>query len=153
MARLSDSVASERHHLETLECPSFDQPAFNAARKLADCKVALVSSAGLMRRADSNVRANAADYRSFGDDTADRELLINHVSVNFDRSAFAEDVNSVFPRQLLKTLARDGAIGAASDEHYSFMGATAPQKMQPHAAELAQRMRSRDIDTVCLLPV
>ena len=112
-----------------------------------------MSSAGLMRRGDANVRANAADYRSFGADVADRELLINHVSVNFDRSAFAEDVNSVFPRQLLNSLARDGAIGAASEQHYSFMGATAPEKMQPHATALAEHMLAKKTDAVCLLPV
>ncbi len=153
MARLSDSVDSERQYLESLECATFEQPAFNAPRKLANCNVALVSSAGLMRRGDDNVRAGTAEYRSFDNKIEDGELLVNHVSVNFDRTAFAEDVNTVFPRQLLQTLASDGVIASASDEHYAFMGATAPEQMQSHAATLASHLHSRSVDTVCLLPV
>ncbi len=153
MARLTDSVDSERQYLETLECNPIESPAFNPPRPLSECKVALVSSAGLMRRGDTNVPAGAADYRSFGRDIDDSELMINHVSVNFDRSAFAEDVNTVLPRQLLQSLADDGAIAAAADEHYAFMGATAPERLQPYAETLATHLLAHDVNTVCLLPV
>ncbi len=153
MARLTDSVDSERQYLESLECNAIDNPAFNPPQPLTDCKVALISSAGLMRRGDANVPANAADYRSFGNAIIDAELMINHVSVNFDRSAFAEDVNTVFPRELLQSLDDDGTIAGASDEHYSFMGATAPERLQPHAEQLAAHLLARDVNTVCLLPV
>lgn len=153
MARLSDSVTSEREYLAALDCPPIEQPAFNPPAPLSAQQVALVSSAGLMRRGDSNVHAGAADYRSFGNDINDSDLLINHVSINFDRTAFAEDVNTVFPRRQLQALADDGLIGGCADTHYAFMGATAPDKMQPHATELAGKLQADGVTAVCLLPV
>ncbi len=153
MPRLSDVVPEQRVHLEKLECPEFADPTFVPSRPLADCKVALVSTAGLIKRHDENVRGGAPDYRSFKDTTRDRDLLINHVSVNFDRSAFSEDANTVFPRELLRELAEANIIKAAATEHYSFMGATAPELMQEHVSELANRLHENNINTVCLLPV
>ena len=75
------------------------------------------------------------------------------MSVNFDRTAFAEDVNSVFPRQRLAELAQRQIIAHAASEHYSFMGATAPEQMEEHVQVLITELKSRDINTVCLLPV
>jgi len=153
MARLQDSVDNERIHLETLECPKFEQPAFTAPGSLADCRAALISTAGLMRRGSDNVHAGAGGYRSIDHAVADRDILINHVSVNFDRSAFAEDINAVFPRQRLQELEQQRTIAHAAGEHYSFMGATAPDKMECHVHVLANELKSKGINTVCLLPV
>lgn len=153
MARLQDCVDAERTHLEALECPEFEQAAFTPPRPLSECRVALISSAGLMQRGSPNVPAGASDYRVIGESVPDADILINHVSVNFDRSAFAEDINTVFPRQRLKELEQQRTIAKAADEHYSFMGATAPEKMESHAHALAAELKSKSINTVCLLPV
>ena len=153
MARLNDMAASQREHLEALECPEFKDTVMVAKRPLSECRVALVSSAGLMRRGGDNVSGGSTDYRTFDKSCPDRDILINHVSVNFDRSAFAEDINTVFPREILKSLQEDGSIGHAAKKHYSFMGATEPAKLQPTAELLAQDLKEADINTVCLLPV
>lgn len=153
MARLQDSVDNERAHLEALECPVFEQAAFTPPRPLSECRVALISTAGLMQRGSDNIRAGASDYRSIDETIAESDILINHVSVNFDRTAFAEDINSVFPRQRLKELEQQRTIAHAAAEHYSFMGATAPEAMESHAHALAADLKSKGINTVCLLPV
>lgn len=153
MPRLSDVVPNQRVHIESLDCPEFKDPAFVNSRPLNECKVALVSSAGLIKRHDDNVRGGATDYRSFKDTTRDRDLLINHVSVNFDRSGFSEDPNTVFPRELLRELAAEKVIGAAATEHYSFMGASEPAQMEEHVNELVVQLHEKNVTTVCLLPV
>ncbi|OED34805.1 hypothetical protein AB833_31860 [Chromatiales bacterium (ex Bugula neritina AB1)] len=153
MPRLSNVVANERAHLESLECPTFENTAFVSPRPLKDCRVALVSSAGLMQRKGKNISGSSAQYQSFDRSIRDRDLLINHVSVNFDRSGYSEDVNTVFPRELLNELADDGVIAGVSDPHYSFMGATAPEKMREYVDQLATELKENSINTVCLLPV
>ena len=153
MARLSDSVENERKYLEGLECPTFTHTAFTPPRALSDCRVALISTAGLMRRDDANVPAGTGGYRTIDGTVADADILINHVSINFDRTAFAEDINSVFPRRRLAELEQQKIIEQAASEHYSFMGATAPEHMEEHVRTLATELKSKNINTVCLLPV
>ena len=153
MARLQDSVDNERAHLEALECPGFDQTSFTPQRPLSDCRVALISTAGLMQRGSDNIRAGTGGYRTIDQSVADRDILINHVSVNFDRSAFAEDINTVLPRQRLIEMEQQRSIAHAATEHYSFMGATAPEEMEAHVHELAATLKDKGINTVCLLPV
>jgi hypothetical protein len=49
---------------------------------------------------------------------------MSHVSVNFDRSGFFQDINCALPRDRLQELVDEGVVGAVSKEHFSFMGAT-----------------------------
>jgi len=55
--------------------------------------VAIVSTAGLHRRGDSVFAPGASDYRIIPGDPAPTDLVMSHVSVNFDRSGFQQDVN------------------------------------------------------------
>jgi len=153
MVRLSEIAATQREHLESLSCPEFTQSAHVPPRALSECRVALISSAGLMKRKDENVPGNSNTYREFDSKCPDREILINHVSVNFDRSAFSEDINSIFPRELLTEMAQDGTIEHAANIHYSYMGATEPKQLQASAEQLAKVLTDAQINTVCLLPV
>jgi D-proline reductase (dithiol) PrdB len=50
-------------------------------------------------------------------------------------------------------LAADGTIGSVADTHYSFMGAAEPDEMEPHARELAGRLKQDRVDAVLLAPV
>jgi D-proline reductase (dithiol) PrdB len=83
--------------------------------------------------------------------------LISHISINFDRTGFQEDWNVVFPLDRLNELAADGVIGEVAQTHYSFMGsfmgATDPVLMEPHARALAGRLKGDRVDTVILPPV
>ena len=66
---------------------------------------------------------------------------------------FQEDWNVVFPLDRLRELAAEGAIGSVAQTHYSFMGATDPVQMEPHARELAHRLKQDAVDAVILPPV
>jgi D-proline reductase (dithiol) PrdB len=116
-------------------------------------KIALISTAGLQRRGDRPFSPGAADYRLIPADTASTELVMSHISTNFDRTGFQQDWNVVFPLDRLRELAEAGDIGSVAQYHYSFMGATDPEMMKPRARELGQIMRVEGVDAVLLIPV
>ena len=102
MVRLSDLSEHEAAHLLALECPQFDDAPFAEAPPLKDARVALITSAGLSRRDDETFRAGATDYRVIPGDVASGDLVMSHVSTNYDRSGFAQDLNTVFPVDRLR---------------------------------------------------
>ena len=86
-------------------------------------------------------------------DTRPEDLLVSHISINFDRTGLQEDWNVAFPLERLKELAADGVIGSVAETHYSFMGASDPIQMEPHARELAGHLKRDQVDSVLLCPV
>jgi D-proline reductase (dithiol) PrdB len=120
---------------------------------LSQRRVAIVSSAGLVVRGQDPFRGRDPDYRVIPAATTADELLVSHISINFDRTGFQEDRNVVFPLDRLNELAADGVIGSVAATHYSFMGATDPVEMEPHARELADRLKSDEVNAVLLSPV
>jgi D-proline reductase (dithiol) PrdB len=158
MARLADLSASDREHLLTLrdKAPRFDSKPFVLGPPLHQRRVALLSTAGLHARSDRPfaVGAGATEYRVISSDVNPNELMMSHVSVNFDRSGFRRDVNLVFPLQRLKELAQAGEIGSVADFHYSFMGAPFPPTVfEARARELAGMLKRDQVDAAILLPV
>jgi D-proline reductase (dithiol) PrdB len=59
----------------------------------------------------------------------------------------------VFRLDRLRELAAEGVIGSVAATHYSFMGATDPVQMEPHAGEVASQLKSDALDAVLLSPV
>lgn len=142
-----------RDALVNQELPSYGATPWVAAKPLAECKVAIISTAGLHRREDSPFVRGAGDYRVIPDDTDTDELLMSHVSTNFDRTGFFQDVNTSFPIDRLHDLIEEGAVGSAASRHYSFMGATPPAAMEPVARDLAGLLKQDGVDAVILVPV
>jgi D-proline reductase (dithiol) PrdB len=153
MTRLTDLPPAQAKRLAELECPAFETRPWVGGPELSRRRVAIVSSAGLVRRGETPFRGRDADYRVISADTRPDQLLISHISINFDRSGFQEDWNVVFPLDRLNELAADGEIGSVAKTHYAFMGATDPVQMEPHARELAGRLKSDRVDAVILTPV
>ena len=153
MTRLTDLPPGQAQRLAELECPDFATRPWVAGPPLAERRVAIVSSAGLVVRGQDPFRGRDPDYRAIPASIAADELLCSHISINFDRTGFQEDWNVVFPLDRLRELAAAGAIGALAQTHYSFMGATDPVQMEPHARELAGRLKQDRVDAVILSPV
>ena len=160
MARLEQMHSAMRASLLAMECPVFDSHAWVTGPPLHQRRVALVSTAGLHRRDDrpfpvtcGNLRAIAADYRVIPGDIVANNLVMSHVSTNFDRTGFQQDWNVVFPLDRLHELAAQGAIGSAAAFHYSFMGATDPKHLEPAAHDLARLLAQDQVNAVCLVPV
>ena len=153
MTRLTDLPPVQAKRLAELECPDFATRPWVTGPPLSQRRVAIVSSAGLVVRGESPFRGRDADYRVIPAATKADELLISHISINFDRTGFHEDWNVVFPLDRLRELAAEGMIGGVASTHYSFMGATDPVEMEPYARELAGRLKQDGVDAAILPPV
>ncbi len=153
MTRLTDLSPAQAKRLAEAECPQFETTPWVTGPALSHCRVAIVSSAGLVVRGDMPFRGRDADYRAIPVDTKPENLLVSHISINFDRTGLQEDWNVAFPLDRLKELAADGEIGSVAATHYSFMGASDPLQMEPHARELAGHLKRDQVDAVLLCPV
>lgn len=137
-----------------MPAPDLEGAAAVTAPPLAEATVAIVTTAGL-RPADKAALWQPGDV-SFVPLAKDmRNMHLNHMSPNFDRAGFAQDLNVVFPIDRLEEMAEAGVIGAVADTNYSFMGAqmelaTLIQDTGPAAA---QELLDAGVDVVLLTPV
>ena len=154
MVRMTDVYEGMRPYLEDLDCITFaSTPWVGDGRPLAERRIAIVSTAGLQRRGDLPFAADAADYRVLPGDSTAANVVMSHVSVEYDRTGFQQDLNVVFPIDRLRELAAEGVIGSVADFHYSVMGATPPDEMEPAAHELSGLLKADAVDSVLLVPV
>lgn len=153
MTRLTDLPPAQAKRLSEVECPDFVTRPYVSGPPLPGRRIAIVSSAGLFRRGTEPFRGRDADYRIISRDIKWEDLLTSHISVNFDRTGLQEDWNVAFPIDRLEELADEGIIGSMAATHYSFMGASDPLQMEPHARGLAGRLKQDHVDSVLLAPV
>ena len=153
MVRLSALPEAEAKSLADLEMPVYEPTSLVPAPPLREARVALISTAGLHRSDDRPFLPGANDYRIIpaGLDFAD--LRLSHVSVNFDRSGFQQDANTVFPLERLRALAAAGEIGSVAQWHYSFMGATSPEQMAETGEQVAKMLAEDHVTAALLVPV
>ena len=115
--------------------------------------MAIISTAGLGRRSEGGFNAGDADYRVIPADLPASDLTMSHISVNYDRTGFQEDINIAFPIDRLKEMADAGEIGSVADFHYSFMGATDPVEMKPAVESLIGPLKAEGVNAAVLIPV
>jgi D-proline reductase (dithiol) PrdB len=151
--RLSDLPEAVAQGLLRLPLPEFESTPWQDAKPLEQSRVALISSAGLHRNDDRTFTGGATDYRIIPGDLDYADLAMSHVSVNFDRSGFQQDVDVVFPLQRLRELAEAGEIGSVAAWHYSFMGATDPTGMVDSALDVARLLQQDGVDAALLVPI
>ena len=153
MSRFADMPEGMVRHLSRLPLPDIEGGAFVFGPPLPERRIAVVSSAGLGRRGDRPFGPGAVDYRVLPADTDASDILMSHISVNYDRTGFQQDLNIVYPMERLKEMAGGGEIGGVAAHHYSFMGASDPVQMEPFANNVADAMRAEGVDTALLVPV
>jgi D-proline reductase (dithiol) PrdB len=154
MARLEKMAEPQRSHIADTKLPTFDTHPWVDGPALRMRRIAIVSTAGLHRRNDMPFTFDPGDnYRVIPGDTAANELIMSHVSTNFDRSGFQQDWNIVFPLDRLHKLCDEGHIGSVARFHYSFMGAMDPKDLEPSARKLAGLLKKDNVDGALLVPV
>lgn len=153
MARLTDFDDLGRDYYERMPMPSFTTTPWAVAKPIHQARIAMISTAGLQRRGDRPFAIDSADYRLIPGDVAAADLVMSHISTNFDRTGFQEDHNVVLPIDRLNDLVRSAEVGAAASVHYSFMGATHPDKLERTARTLAGLLKRDKVDAVLLIPV
>ena len=153
MVVLATVPEPERTVIADLDCPRYASTPITDPPPREQRQVTIVSSAGLILRGERPMLARDPGYRSIPEDIADTDILCSHVSTNFDRTGFQQDLNVMLPRDRLRELVVDGDIGQAADTHYAFMGATPPEALEDKAHELGGKLLALGVNTVVLAPV
>ena len=131
------------------------------AKPLAECTVALITTAGVARRDDvpfdqERERQNPwwgdPTYRTISQGTTEGEVKLYHLHI--DTRFGQEDLDVVLPMRRLGELASEGFIGRPADTHYSIMGyQLRPQVLESETAPaIAREMKARGVDAAALVP-
>ncbi len=156
MVRLSDLHEAEAVHMRARAeaMRPIDPAPWITPKPLGEAVIAIVSTAGLHRRSDAPFTPGVVDYRLLPGDVDFADVVVSHISTNFDRSAFQQDPNIWFPLDRLREMAADGEIGGVSNWHYSFMGAQPNHQALAAAGEEVGRLLAADsVDVALLVPV
>jgi D-proline reductase (dithiol) PrdB len=153
MARLEDIPQPTRDAVANLECPELPGSPWVEPKPLSECRVAIVTSAALHSRDEMPFPAGTPEFRELPSTLAHADILMSHISINFDRAGFQRDVNIAYPIDRLHELAADGTIGSVADTHYSVMGSTDPATMAETAYAIAGRLKQERVDAVLFSPV
>ena len=136
-----------------------DIPPAHRSKPLAECRVALVSSAGLVAPGqepyDSDVRGGDWSWRAIPGDVDVAGLAEHHRSDAFDHSGIDADRNMGLPLDRLRELAADGAIGEVAPRHASVMGSiTAPGRfIRQTVPEIVETLGYDHVDIALMVPV
>lgn len=131
------------------------------AKPLAECTVALITTAGVARRDDVPFDQDRErqdpwwgdpTYRTIAQGTTEGEVKLYHLHI--DPRFGQEDLDVVLPMRRLGELASEGVIGRPADSHYSIMG----YQLRPLVLErdtapaIARDMKARGVDAAALVP-
>jgi D-proline reductase (dithiol) PrdB len=155
MPRLDRLPAPGRNNLLTFPTAVNDgAPFVRPGRPLHQCRVAIVTTAGLHRRGDRVFGPGEQGYRVIPADTPAAEIVQSHTSIGFDRVAIMRDLNVTFPLDRLRELVADGTLGGLGPSHYSFMGALreAARVERETGPEVGRRLRDEGVDAVVMTP-
>jgi D-proline reductase (dithiol) PrdB len=155
MPRLEDLPEVTRQSYLTFPVFEYDDAPFVRPRKpMSECRVGIVTTAGLHVRGDRPFFSGDQTYRVIPSDTPTSRIVQSHSSIGFDRTAFMRDVNISLPIDRLRELEAQGVIGSVASELFSFMGAArTPRTMERETGpEVARRLLSDGVDVVLLTP-
>ena len=151
MTKISEMPAVARHFISNLDLTVTSHPSWTEPVPANERRVSIVSTAAVSRRGDKPFSWLAKDSRTFH--KTDRDLVMTHVAVEFDRSAWQQDLNTIIPLDRLEEMAADSEIDSVAEEHYSFMGAADPVMMEKSARAVAANMKREGVNTVFLIPI
>ncbi len=151
MTKINEMPAVARKFISNLKLTEVKNPAWSKPVSSKDRRVSIVSTAAISRRGDKPFSWLAKDYRSFH--KSERDLVMTHVAVEFDRSGWQQDLNVIVPLDRIQEMAAHGEIGSVAEDHYSFMGAADPVTMEKSAREVADKMKHEGVNTVFLIPI
>ena len=157
MARLDELLLKDRIFVRAYRWRRIDPvPWTPLAKPLAECRLALVSSAALVLSGqppfDDSVRGGDSSFWEIFADADVRTLIETHHSQSFDHSGVGRDPNVAFPLDRVRELAQSGRIGEVNRRHLSCMGSiTAPGRLMRDTAPAAARLLVEDGVDVALL--
>ena len=159
MPRLETLSEVQRRTLEFFPCMEHDSTPWVALGKpLSQCKVALVTSAGLHLRDDKPFTRDDPggeySYRVIPSNCDPADVVQSHFSIGFDHTGIYRDLNVTFPVDRLREMVAEGRVGSLSSSFYSFMGALrdASGVIEKTGPEVADRLKDEGVDVVLLTP-
>ena len=142
-----------------------DQPAYrwstfettpwaSLAKPLSQCRIALLSSAGihLMDQEPFNTERDDLSWREIPSTSDPAAFRVAHYSKNATK---VEDFNTVLPLERLEELRAEGVIASLAPVAFTFMGRIFKRTQLQHemAPAIASRLRALDVDAALLVPV
>lgn len=121
-------------------------------KDLSKMTVALVTAAGVHRRDQEpfNIADELGDltFRTIAGDANPADLMVTHH--HYDHSDADQDINVVFPLELLRELKSEGVIGEVAREHVGYMGYTMQlrrmyEETAPAIAEFIDKKSKADV--------
>lgn len=160
MVRIRDLKLAYRVFARTYRWRVIDPvPVASLPRPVPSCRVALVSSAGLVEPGDEpfddHVRGGDFSHRVIRSSIDLQSLEEHHRSDAFDHTGIAADRNLGMPLERLRELERAGDIGSVAPRHISLMGSiTATARLVRHTLPaVAEVLEDDDVDVAVMVPV
>ena len=129
------------------------------SKPLSECKVAIVSSAGLYVRDlhekfDHKVRGGDYTYRIISHDVNLKHLADGQRSKSYDHSGIRQDPSIGMPIPQLNRLAEEGFIGSVNHRHVSVMGSILiPMRFINYTIpKIVQHLQDDGVEVVLLIP-
>ncbi len=128
------------------------------AAKLSECRVAMVTTAGvhLKNQDPFDMVDEEGDYtyREIPGKAKNEDLTITHKY--YDHRDADKDINIIYPIDRLREMAAAGEIGSVAATHFGFMGHIVGSKIESLlskvAPEVANKLISDEVDLVLLTP-
>ena len=127
-------------------------------KPLNQCKIAILTTGGVHLKEDQpfDMKDKHGDptYRKIPSKTTQDQLSITHDY--YDHSDADQDINLVFPIEILKECLEEGILGSSAEIFYSFMG----HIEEPHletlinktSKEVAKALARQNVDIAVLVP-
>ncbi len=121
-------------------------------KPLAQCKVALMSSGGILYRDQPRFHREDASYRLIPKSATRADLGVWHFG--YPTGDAERDPNCVFPLERLRELEAEGVIGELCDPAFTFMGRiySARKVREELAPKIVEELRSRRVEAFYLVP-
>lgn len=122
-------------------------------KNLSQAKVAFVTTSGVHLRSDKpfNVKGDHT-FRMIPGAADVNEITITHD--HYDHKDADEDLNCVFPLEMLQQMQKEGRIGSVAPRHYGLMGYIPRTDLLRNetAPEIARQLKEDGVDLVLLSP-
>ncbi|PLX74080.1 MAG: hypothetical protein C0614_12190 [Desulfuromonas sp.] len=127
-------------------------------KPLTDCRIALVTTAGIHHRHQPPFNMDDCDgdpsWRELNGTTLLNDFTITHNY--YDHSDAERDPNIIFPIERLREFASEGRIGQLATRHYGFMGHITGRHIATltgiSAPQVAHHLQNDQVDLVLLTP-
>ena len=160
MGDLKEFSLKYRLYLKTYRWQRIDPVPWTPLEKpLRDCRLALVSSAGIVSADqdpfDNFTLGGDPNIREISSDVEVGILRETHRSDAFDHAGIRQDPNLAFPVDRLRELVEDGFIGSLNHRHFSLMGSvTDPANLiKTTLPGVVPKLVNDQIDAALLIPV